>query len=284
MKVETFYPRDERLKSCIDYYYFLKSDSPAFISEYYVFPHTLQALNIHKNIQWDIDVHSVKVSGIKKNNFALLLQGKFETPLYVKLAGKINKITIAFKPLGLNHFIGSPFSAIASMPTQHFTEWDHHDKHTDFLDQFFTELNNSKRIDLLEKYLLLHYQAPHHVDEIRKSLPLLSNFDEELSVEEIANTLQLTTRTFNRLFKTQMGISPIGYRKITRFRHSLKNKLFNAQFKKLTEIGYESNFYDQSYFIKMYNKLTNTSPTEFFKSIDKIADNQFILKFINRVD
>jgi hypothetical protein len=48
--------------------------------------------------------------------------------------------------------------------------------------------------------------------------------------------LSLNTRTFNRPFLTHVGISPVAYRKIARFRHSLKNKLFNDQFKKLTEI------------------------------------------------
>lgn len=51
MQVETFYPVDKRLKTCIEYYYFLKTDSVDFISEYFVFPHTLKALNIHENIK-----------------------------------------------------------------------------------------------------------------------------------------------------------------------------------------------------------------------------------------
>lgn len=280
MKIKTFYPRDERLKNCIEYYYFLKSDSPGFTSEYYAFPNTYQALNIHKNIKCDIDSHSVKVSGIKRDNFTMLLQGRFDIPLHVKLTGRLNKITIIFKPLGLNHFITSPFDEIASRPTQFFTEWDSHEKHNDFLVKFFAEFTNTKRIDILEKYLLLHYHDLNNAALLRNSLKMLCDFDEEISIEEISRRLYLKTRTFNRLFKTYMGISPIGYRKIARFRHSLNNKIFNRQFKKLTEIGYDSNFYDQSYFIKMYHKLTNTTPAAFFKSIDKLADNHLIFKFV----
>src|SRR5689334_11494793 len=121
MRVETFYPIDKRLKACIEYYYFLKSDSPDFNSEYYAFPNTLQAFNIHKGIKCEITHHSVKVTATGKNNFTILLQGRFETPLYAQLKGKVNKITIIFKPLGLNHFITSPFDKISSEHTQYFT-------------------------------------------------------------------------------------------------------------------------------------------------------------------
>lgn len=282
MKVDTFYPIDERLRNCIEFYYFLKSESSDFVSEYYAFPNVYQGLNIHKNISYNINDHSVEVNGSPEKKFTILLQGRFEVPLHVKLTGKLNKITIAFKPLGINHFIASSLCAIASAPTQPFTEWDKHDKHENFLTGFFDEINNSKRIDLLEQYLLLHYKNLDTAEEIKKSVQLLCNFDEELSIEEIAKTLKMKTRTFNRLFKERMCISPAGYRKIARFRHSLRNRLFDTQFKRLTEIGYQSNYYDQSYFIKMYNKLTGTNPASFFKSISKIADNQVILKFVNR--
>jgi AraC-like DNA-binding protein len=281
MQVETFYPVDRRLKACIEYYYFLKSDSDDFISEYFVFPNTMQALNIHKNIRYKISDQIVKVTGIADNNFEMLLQGRFVSPLHAQLVGRLNKITIIFKPLGLNHFIKSSFDKISAKPTQIFFEWENHEKHHDFLMNFFRESNNIRRVEILEKYLLLHYHALDNKSILEQSLILLCDFDEKLSIEEIAGKLNLTTRTFDRVFKQNMGISPIGYKKIARFRHSLKNKLFNRQFERLTIIGYNSNFYDQSYFIKMYKKLTNLPPGKFFKEIDKLAENQLILKFIN---
>lgn len=282
MQVETFYPIDKRLRTYIEYYYFLKSDSSSFNSDYFAFPNTLQALNIHKNIKCEIAPDFVKVTGITENNFAMLLQGRFERPLHVQLKGRINKITIIFKPLGLNHFITSSFDKIASKPTQYFTEWNYHENHHDFLTKFFCELNKAKRVEILEKFLLLHYRPLNNIDILRQSMSLLCDFDNKLSIEEIAGKIHLTTRTFNRMFKQHLGVSPIGYKTIAKFRHSLENKIFSEQYKKLTEIGYESNFYDQSYFIKIYKKLTNSTPSELFELADKLADNQLVLKFINR--
>ncbi|MFT3947839.1 MAG: helix-turn-helix transcriptional regulator [Agriterribacter sp.] len=281
MQIETFYPIDSRLKSCIEYYYFFKSDSADFISNYFAFPNTMQALNIHKNISYKISGHTVKVKGIAENNFKMLLQGKFENPLYVQLSGKLDKITIIFKPLGLNHFIKSPFNEIAAKPTQPFLEWEEHKNHSGFLGHFFSESHYIKRVEILEKYLLLHYHTFENRNILDRSLISLCDVDSELSIEEIAGRINLTTRTFNRMFKQHLGISPIGYKKISKFRHSLKNKLFNQQFEKLTAIGYNSNFYDQSYFIKVYKKLTNLPPGKFFKEIDILAEDNLILKFID---
>ena len=117
---------------------------------------------------------------------------------------------------------------------------------------------------------------------IQNALTLLTDFANELPIEEIAKRLLLNTRTFNRLFFKHFGISPVGFRKISRFRHSLRNRLFDARFTTLTEIGYESNFYDQSYFIKMYKKITGDNPSRFFNSIEKLADNQLIFRFVNK--
>lgn len=281
MQVETFYPIDKRLKACIEYYYFLKSDDSNFISEYYAFPNTLQALNIHKNISYEINNYVVTVTGSTENNFELLLQGRYEKPLHAKLSGKLNKITIIFKPLGLNHFINSSFDKVSGNYTQPFSEWKNQEKYNDFLVEFFKESDCIKRVEILENYLLLLYHSLDNKNLLEKSLNLLCDFDNELPIAEIADKLNLTTRTFDRVFKQNIGISPVGYRKIARFRHSLTDKLFNEHFERLTTVGYNSNFYDQSYFIKMYKKLTKLSPGKFFKEIDTLADSQLILNFIN---
>ena len=111
---------------------------------------------------------------------------------------------------------------------------------------------------------------------------MLSDLENDYSINEIAGALSINTRKLNRLFDAHLGINPIAFKKIIRFRHSLKNKLFSSHFKTLTEIGYESNFYDQSYFVKIYKNLTGKNPSKFFNSIEKLADNQLIFEFINK--
>ncbi|MEJ7823214.1 MAG: AraC family transcriptional regulator [Chitinophagaceae bacterium] len=283
MDIDTFYPIHPILKEVIEYYYFQKTSSDDLNTEYYAFPNTVLPLNIHKNITCTISGQQVKVNGVRYENYLMILNGRYKLPLHVQQKGKIDKITIIFKPFGLNHFINVPFNEIAQNPTQIFTQWiDKSNNSALFLNQFFSEQDNNKRILILENYLLSLYHPFSQNSFLSEILIMLNDFDREISIEDVARTFSLSSRTLDRVFNKHLGISPVAFRKIARFRHSLKNKLFKSRFNTLTKIGYESNFYDQSYFNKIYKHLTGQNPKAFFKSIEKLADDKLIFKFIKR--
>lgn len=282
MDIQTFYPINPVLKNYIEYYYFLKTNSDDFTSTYYAFPNLLQPFNIHKYASCNINSHSTVVSGQKKNKYLMIVQGKHELPLFVQLKGSLDKITILFKPLGLNHFIQNSLIEVAGKPSQVFTGWYNDKNCKPFLDSFYGIKDNAERVTVLETYLLSRYRLLHEEAILQQAVHLLTDFNFEYSIDEIAKRTCVSVRSFNRIFIKHLGISPVGYRKIARFRHSLKNRLFNNQLKTLTEIGYESNYYDQSYFHKMYKKLTGQNPKRFFSTIEKLADDQLIFKFVNK--
>lgn len=280
MKIEPFYPQHPVLKNYIEYYYFQKTDSDDFYAEYYAFPNTLQALNIHKNIRCEIDAECVRVSGVSSNNYAMILQGRFQSPLHVQLKGKIDKVTIIFKALGLNHFITSSFKDVAGLPTQVFTEWLGDETCLSFVDSFYKEEKLETRIAILEQYLLTKFKPCSDAALLFPALELLIDFDEQCSIEEIAGKLKLNSRTFHRLFLKHLGVTPVAFRKIARFRHALKHKVSGEFCTTLTKIGYDSNFYDQSHFNREYKTITGQTPSQFFKSIDKMADSRLIFRFV----
>lgn len=281
MTVEPFYPQDEKLKKCIEYFYFIKTESPDFKKAWYSFPHVNNAVSIYKQVDYDIQKSRAFITENKIARYTAFIQGKKQEPLLVQMLGAINRVTIIFKPLGLNHFVRQPLSEVLGEQPQKFTFWESATGYENFLDNLFAaDIPVSDRCRFLEEFLLSQYQLFEN-DKISRALTLLTDFAADSSVEAVADKLQISTRTFNRLFKLHVGISPVAYKRIARFRHSLNNKLFSEQFKTLTDIGYESNFYDQSYFIKMYKKLAGTKPSAFFKSVDKLADDHLILKFLN---
>ncbi|QHL87904.1 helix-turn-helix domain-containing protein [Nibribacter ruber] len=186
--------------------------------------------------------------------------------------------------MGLNHFLPVPFLKVAPKDSQVFTAWDALPEYHQFLHAFYATQDNTQSAKLLEDFLLSVYRPFPEYEVLQEALTLLTQFDEELPVEEIAQRLKLNPRTFHRLFKKHMGISPVGYRKVARFRHSLNNKLVDAQFKKLTELGYASNFYDQAYFNKVYKQFTGSNPSTFFNSIDTMAEDKLIFQFLKEKD
>jgi AraC-like DNA-binding protein len=136
--------------------------------------------------------------------------------------------------------------------------------------------SSEDEISKIESFLLSQFCDNQEVSNIENSLTLLENNNEQISISDIANKVGVNLKTFQRHFQKHLGCSPVEYRRICRFRTSLTNKLNNAQLKNLTEITYEEGYYDQSYFIKEFRKITNHNPKDFFKSASKVDGDKII--------
>jgi len=265
--IVTYFPQNKLLQPFIDRYYFLKTADTGFSSRYYVFPSMITPLNIHKNVAVRMKEDHIVVAGSRGPNYQLILQGMRKKPLAVELAGALDKITILFKPLGLNHFIQKPFSEVAHESSQAFTEWNELEGFEEFIASFYATDDNNTRIIILENFLLRIFAPVKNYSVFSKAVQQLTDFEEEKTITDITAGLRMNGRTFDRHFKSLMGITPAGFRKIARFRHSLNNKVLNERFTSLTALGYESNFYDQAYFINVYKEITGLNPGTFFKKI-----------------
>ncbi len=275
----TVYPSSPLLSKYIYCYYIIENTDTNFRSLHYSFPHTFNAVSIYSGGNYFIEKQQIKIIGSAESSSPFtILQGKCQKPLLVDLEGSFSRITILFKSLGINNFINSPLGEIMGSEPSLFTQWNS-DSYNQLLQFLFTGNNISSRISELEVFLCLNIKLSD-LTLLRKSIQYLSDFIEGKSIEEIAGTIQIPLRTFNRLFKLHLGVSPIMYRQIARFRHSLENKLFNEQFKKLTEIGYNSNFYDQSYFNKLYKQLSGSNPKTFFKVVEQVGDSKLVFQLI----
>lgn len=281
MNVQHHQPRNEVLQKYIEYYYFVKTVDSGFETKYYSFPHILTPISIHQNVFADINYYSTSVFESKTKNNAALIQGMRRQPLFVRLKGKLDKFTIAFKPAGLNNFVTKSFLEICPNDSQFFLEWDENPFYKECLRNIYETENEIKRVGLLEDFLLSIYRPIENSDILEKAVSILMNFDADLSIENTAHELGLNIRTFNRFFKEHFGISPIGFKQIARFRHSMNNKLFNEQFRCLTEIAYNSNYYDQSYFIRIYKQMAGSNPKIFFDAVEKVGAGNLFFQFLN---
>jgi AraC-like DNA-binding protein len=155
----------------------------------------------------------------------------------------------------------------------------------------FNEYNKEQFRDCIKKYESGHKKILEEHGELEKifsyfdnpalysienSLTFLENSNEQISIADFANKVGLNLKTFQRHFQKHMGCSPVEYRRICRFRNSLTNKLNNTLLKNLTEISYEEGYYDQSYLIKEFRKITNHNPKDFFKSASKVDGDKII--------
>ena len=74
-----------------------------------------------------------------------------------------------------------------------------------------------------------------------------------------------------RLFYTEVGLSPKTFIRITRFQEVFK-KIRQQGVKDLTGLAYEYGYYDQSHFIRDFQAFSGVNPRKFFSEKNFIAE------------
>ena len=85
----------------------------------------------------------------------------------------------------------------------------------------------------------------------------------EIRFDYITEHFNVNYKKIERLFNHFLGITPKTYMRIVRFNATIhvqsKTKELN-----LTQLGYESGFFDQSHFIREFKSFTSLTPKNFF--------------------
>lgn len=82
---------------------------------------------------------------------------------------------------------------------------------------------------------------------------------------EILTTLNLNERTFQRIFKNYVGITPTQFRRISQFQLSFE-QLRTKQFDKVSDVAFDNGFADQSHFIRSFREFTDTTPNDYLQN------------------
>jgi AraC-like DNA-binding protein len=90
---------------------------------------------------------------------------------------------------------------------------------------------------------------------------------ENPNIDVLANMLlelNLTERTFQRIFKKYVGITANEYRRICQFQMAFY-QLKAGQFNKLTDVAYANGYFDQSHYIRSFKEFTATTPNDYLQ-------------------
>jgi AraC-like DNA-binding protein len=266
--IKTHVPQSPFLQDYIECFYVFDCESP-FKFRYLAFPHYNCGLSFFKGVEIQRNHFEINIVESSHSNVQIELLGKYITPLMIEYSGKIQEISIVFKPLGINRFIRNNYQSIAANFTQecNIIEWQL------FGDKLFESEN---KIKSLEEFLLSQFNEENEIKKLEASLTLIGNLDVNYSISAIAEKLGYNLKTFQRHFAKHIGCTPIDYRRIIRFRNSIETKLNAKELKSLTDITFENNYFDQSHFIKEFKRLTNRNPKEFFKSISQLDGEKIV--------
>lgn len=120
-------------------------------------------------------------------------------------------------------------------------------------------------ISLLSTSEIRHNKLSDTIIQFKKLIT--ENYDKNLTIEQYAEQLKISTETLNQLCKDKIGLTAKQLQldlKITEAKRLLLYSMLNT-----SEIAFKLGFEDNSYFSRIFKKKTNISPANFRKKYPK---------------
>lgn len=186
----------------------------------------------------------------------------FRMRTFMDVEMKLNSrcMAICFYPGAAYRFFPVAMQEVSDTATEVRHLWNHMAHEME--DKVANAVGDKEKLAIIQAYLLAEL-AKHYKPggQIGYSLELIERMKGQLSVKQMAEASHLSERQLNRRFIGCLGISPKEYASMNRFLHSL-TQLKKYPENNLTDIAYESGYYDQSHFIHEYRMFAGLSPGE----------------------
>jgi AraC-like DNA-binding protein len=132
-------------------------------------------------------------------------------------------------------------------------------------EQLLNEPDISKRLDLINNFILkLAGTSTINYDKLSFATNALKNNSDANALSVLQNKLNTSERSLQRLFETNVGVSPKLFKRVWQF-HAAFQQLNTYQFSKLTDVAYQHGFADQSHFIRVFKEFTHLTPKEYLQ-------------------
>lgn len=267
-------PKNKLLEKYIQYFLFFRKTDAHFLN-YTTFPNSNLCLAIYKESMVDYTYGASNNDCLitpGRTHFTSRLYGFHKMPFNVSIQGELDQVCILFYPGALRNFTQESYDDL--MRSEHvFNLFSN--KATDILEQLFDETDLSVRAALLESVLLanLNDKVPGRLEEALYLIP--KYHADDLTVETLAQKMEISAPSLFRLFKNNLGQNPKSYLRTVRFRNVL-DEIRNRQ-TPLTDITYSNQYYDQAHFIHDFKSFSGYSPKQL---LDKISVQQNHLAWI----
>ena len=196
--------------------------------------------------------------------------GQVTKPYDIQPTGYVNTFAVRFYPYGFANFISRPIQELADKETPLRALFE--EKSVRELEQkIINAPSTQSRMEAVEDFLLNKLTNQSVLDNIVKStVDALFSTKGSKPINSILKDNPSKRRNLERKFSKQVGISPKQLGKIIRLQAALK-LILNNQGENLTQIAYESKYYDQAHFIKDFKEFTGTNPKDY------LTDDQMML-------
>lgn len=275
MQIDTFVPQNEDLQKHIERIYILEHSQEEDEISYLTFPSNNSIVAAVKNAKNSINKNHITTEYSNSNSLETSLVCKFNLPICFKYRGDIKEICIYFKPLGLNAFLEKQLANYCQTffdPFLPFTDYETEMK------KILDIENKDLLIANLEKYWLGKINGFDHQFLIKAIAEIDQN--PKITTLELANKYKISQKTLISEFKKHLCKTPSEYKKIMRFRRTVKYMQSSIEETKLTELSNIIDFFDQSHMINDFKSLTGYTPKLFFKHLVTVENGKIYWIFI----
>lgn len=179
--------------------------------------------------------------------------------------GDVDTFAVCFYPIGFTNFVKTPLENLVDKETP-ISELFGQLAAFELEQQMSKAISTQQRIEIIENFLLKILNESDTISNIVKStVEALLKTNGTTSINALLKDDTSKRRQLERHFRKQIGISPKQLGKAIRLQTTL-NLLLNKKSGTLTNIAYESEYFDQNHFIKDFKQLVDVTPKEFLNN------------------
>ncbi len=241
-----------KLSAIVECYWFINSDHPINSNE---FLHPDGGMGIILNYGDAFQFDDIL------NNDLYILDGSNTLSKKLSLKGTLNAIGIRFKPAGANLLLSLPLNELKN---ETISLSDTNLKNPSELYYNLIEAQTFHlKVSVIEDWLCRSLHAKKNISNVvSASLMLIKAHKGLLPIKSVASQLDYNQRRIERLFNSQVGMTPKEYSRILRIEQARayikKNK--GGSF---ATIAYDLGFYDQAHFINQFKNVEGITPREY---------------------
>ena len=132
--------------------------------------------------------------------------------------------------------------------------------------------NAKERLKIFSGFLLGKLNAYTKSDSVvSQALNTIESKKGNISILNVAKDLSISSKHLERKFRHYVGLTPKEFSKILRFRNAI-SLIKQDRIKSFSLLACEAGYYDQSHFIRDFQKFTGTSPQKYFSTASAFSD------------
>lgn len=191
-----------------------------------------------------------------------MVMGQRTQSFFIEPTGNVDSFAVCFYPYGFTHFVNASLKDLVDKEVT-LDSLFNPEESARLEQKMKLASNTQERIKIIESFLLgiLNKESTkEHL--VASTVQALIETNGKVAINSLANNSSANRRQLERNFRKQIGISPKLLGKVIRMNSAL-NLLLNKQDETLTQIAYESNYFDQAHFIRDFKALVGITPKEF---------------------